>query len=239
MDGFSYINIFETKGIEYLIIIAFLLMVVPFWIIMNRKVRGVKILADTGNSLTLENLRIPHGLFYSKNHTWTYLEKSGKARVGLDDLLLHITGEVKIQKVKVNGERVNRGDVIAEISGAGKTLRVLSPLSGEIFDFNGSINDKPGLLNDDPYGKGWIYKIKPADWVGETGKYPMAEDAVKWTRNELEKFKEFLAFAMHKYSPQTSPLLLQDGGELLNNPFPDMPAEAWNQFQESFLNETW
>jgi glycine cleavage system H protein len=102
MDGFSYNNIFETKGIEYLIIITFLLLIIPFWIAINKRSRiGVQIKKAIG-ILSAAGLRIPKGLFYSKNHTWTHLEKSGIAEVGIDDFLVHITGEVKFSNLKVS-----------------------------------------------------------------------------------------------------------------------------------------
>jgi len=93
MDGFSYSNIFETKGIEYLIIIAFLILIIPFWIIINRQARIKMQIGKAMGILSANILRIPQGLFYSRNHTWAHLGSSGNAGVGLHDFLLHITGE--------------------------------------------------------------------------------------------------------------------------------------------------
>ena len=108
MDGFSYNNIFETKGIEYLIIIAFLLMIIPFWIMINREVSIKSQIRNAIGILTEGILRIPLGLLFSKNHTWAHLEKSGVAEVGIDDFLLHITGEVKFSNLKAPGALLTR-----------------------------------------------------------------------------------------------------------------------------------
>jgi hypothetical protein len=125
---------------------------------------------------------------------------------------------------------------MAEIDQNGKQLKIFSPVSGKITDTNSILNENPGLLNVDPYNKGWIYKIKPSGWVSETNSYYLAEEATAWTRKELIRFKDFLAETMNKYSPETSMVILQDGGELSDKPLSELPDEVWQDFQKSFLN---
>jgi glycine cleavage system H protein len=236
MDGFSYNNIFETKGIEYLIIIAFLVMIIPFWIIINRQAGITRQIKKTIGVLSANILRIPLGLFYSKNHTWTYLEKSGIANVGIDDFLMHITGEVKFSNLKNPGNFINKGELLADIDQNGKLLQIYSPISGRIMNTNTMLYKSPGVINEDPYGKGWIYKIKPSEWIAETDSYYLAEGAIAWSKKELERFKDFLAVSVKKYSPETSMVMLQDGGELYDQPLSELPDDVWQDFQKSFLN---
>lgn len=236
MDGFSYTNIFETKGIEYLIIISFLLLIIPFWIIINRQAVIKRQIRNAIGILSSGILRIPQGLFYSKNHTWAHLEKSGIADVGLDDFLLHITGDVKFSNLKKPGNFINKGELLADIDQNGKLLQIYSPLSGRIMNTNTMLYESPGVINEDPYGKGWIYKIKPSEWIAETDSYYLAEDAIAWSKKELERFKDFMAVSMKKYSPETSMVILQDGGELRDQPLSELPNEVWQDFQKSFLN---
>jgi glycine cleavage system H protein len=236
MDGFSYNNIFETKGLEYLIIIAFLAMIIPFWIVINRQTGVTGKSRKTHGILSSGILKIPLGIFYGKNHTWTHLEKSGIAKVGLDDLLLHLTGTVKISNMKSPGEIIKKGDLLAEIDQNGKILKIHSPVSGTIAGTNTMLEENPGMLNDDPYGKGWIYMIKPSEWVAETNSCFLAEEAVAWSKKELERFRDFFATSVQKYSPETSMIILQDGGELRDQPLSELPDEVWQDFQKSFLN---
>jgi len=236
MDGFSYTNIFETKGIEYLIVIGFLLLIFPFWRALNKPLKVKEAAGEALGALTAAVLRIPKGLFYSKNHVWTHLERSGNASLGLDDLLMHITGRVELKNFRNPGERVKKGDLIAEITQDGKQLKIMSPISGEISDVNENVKSEPAVLNEDPYRKGWLYKIKPEKWSAETGKLVMAEEARDWSEKELLKFKDFVAHSMKKHAPESTELILQEGGELNDHPLSGMPAEVWEDFQKGFLD---
>ncbi len=236
MDGFSYNNIFETKGLEYIIIITFLILIVPFWIIINRRAEIVSRIKKELGILTAGILRIPQGFFYSNFHTWAYLQKSGIARVGIDDFLQHVTGEVKFGYLTPQGTFVKKGGLLAKIDQNGKQLQIFSPLSGIITKTNNMLSENPEILNEDPYGKGWICLIRPIEWIAETNSYYMAEEAVSWTKKELERFKDFLAVSMAKYSPEPSMVFLQDGGELRDQPLSELPHEIWDEFQKSFLN---
>jgi glycine cleavage system H protein len=236
MDGFSYSDIFATKGIEYLIIIAFLVLLIPFWMILNKQAKVNRKIQKALGALTAGILQIPQGLFYSKNHTWMYLEKSGSAMVGLDDLLLHITGEVKFNNHKNPGEMIHKGELLTDIEQNGKLLRILSPVSGTITNINSIIHENPGMLNEDPYDKGWICKIKPSKWIVEADACYFAEAATHWSTIELERFKDFLAMSMRNYAPDPSLVILQDGGELCDHTLSELPGEIWRDFEKEFLN---
>jgi len=235
MEGFSYLNIFETKGIEYLVILAFFAILIPFWIVLNKQVKITRQIQKILGTLSANRLNIPQGLFYSPYHTWAHLERSGAAKVGLDDLLCHLTGEMKFNPLKQQGELINKGDLMGEIVQNGKLLKVFSPISGEILDINSILTTNPGSL-EDPCGKGWIYKIKPNNWIAETSSYHLAEGATNWSKTELDRFKDFLAVSMQKHSPQYASIVLQDGGELRDNVLSELPDEIWTDFQKDFLN---
>ena len=100
MDSFTYHNIFETKGLEYLAIVVFFAILIPFWIVLNRQVKVTKQLQKKLGTLTANALRIPQGILFNRNHTWAHLDSKGVAKVGMDDLLLHLTGEVQFSKLR-------------------------------------------------------------------------------------------------------------------------------------------
>jgi len=236
MENFTYTNIFETKGIEYIVVIIFFALLIPFWMLLNRKVQITKKIKKVLSFLTTNILKMPQGVFHTKSHTWAFMESNGEAKVGLDDLLLHITGMVKFCPIKKSGEYINKGDLLLEIDQNGKLLQIFSPISGKIIGSNEGIDQNPEIFNEDPYGEGWIYKIKPYNWKAETQTYFLAEETTNWAKEELARFKDFLAESTLKYAPDQSMVVLQDGGELRDNTLSELPDEVWKDFQKDFLD---
>jgi glycine cleavage system H protein len=212
-------------------------LLIPFWLLLNKKASIPSRIRKALGILTAGALKIPQGILYHPNHTWAYLDMSGTARVGLDDLLLHITGDVRFHHLKKPGDKIKKGDLLSEIEHDGKSLRIFSPLSGEIVDTNAVLTDNPGLLHEDPYLRGWMYQVRPTRWIAETSSCYLAEDATNWFANELDRFKLFLSGTAGSFSPDNSRMVLQDGGELTDHPLSNLPVEVWNNFQQDFLNQ--
>ncbi|MDX2429984.1 MAG: hypothetical protein QNK35_03560 [Bacteroides sp.] len=233
MEQFTYSDIFDTKGIEYIIVIFFLLLIIPVWKLLNRPVKKSSSIGDALQALTLKALRIPQGLMFNKNHTWSFLEKSGVASVGMDDLLLHLTGGVELKYLKEQEERVKRGEPIAKITQEGKELVITSPISGEIQKVHTSLEDDAEAITIDPYAS-WLYHIKPENWQEETNDAYLAQGASVWADKELTRFKDFMAKAAGESSEVG--MVLQEGGEMIPYPLMEMGPEVWQGFQEKFLN---
>lgn len=236
MEQFIYHNIFQTKGVEYIIIIAFLLLLVPFWKFVNRKKRIVKVIRRTLGILSAEVLKAPSGLLFNRNHTWAHLGKSGIAQVGVDDWLQHVTGNSKLGFLKDPGDHVKKGEPLMEIKNNGKALRIPSPISGKVVNTNNNLIETPEIIEDDPYNEGWVYKIQPDDWKSETNNFIIGEETGKWFKSELERLKDFVAVSLGNNSPQASMVVMQEGGELRDHPLTDMPKEVWQDFQKEFLD---
>jgi glycine cleavage system H protein len=237
MNEFIYTNIFDTKGIEYIIILSFLSLLVPVWIFISRPVKVKEQIIKAVNVLTAGVLQIPQGLFYSKNHTWTYLEKSGNAKIGIDDFLLHVVGNIKMNLLKTEGDKVEKGDILAEIEQDGKLLKLTSPVSGEIVNINSVVAENSGIVTSDPYGNGWLYSVKPTNWKADITGFFFADEAISWIGNEIQRFKDFLNAELSKNQEAAPILILQEGGELRMYPMEGLDPEIWNEFQANFLNQ--
>ncbi len=236
MEGFTYSNIFDTKGIEYLIIIAFFAFLIPFWLFMNRKMKPTNQTSKNAHLNTPGSIQIPQGVFFSKFHTWAHLEPHGNAKIGIDGLLLHITGNVEVENIKKPGDFIVKGDVMTAVSSNKKKLRVKSPISGEIVELNPLMAYIQEPISIESNRNLWIYSIKPTNWKAETNNCFLAEEATVWMLKELARIKEFLSIAVSKIDPHSSALALQDGGELIDQPLANLPVEIWQDFQDTFLN---
>ena len=235
MDAFSYTNIFETKGIEYLIIIGFLILVIPFWKIITKPVVRQK-LKEVVGILSEKILRIPRGLQYSRNHTWAHLNRSGDALIGIDDLLNHVVGKVEIDTFHESGDLIKRGDKLAELKQDGKKLEIVSPISGKLLGYNSKLGSDPTLINSEPYERGWLANIEPNSWIKESSDFITGDDAINWEKNEFLKFKDFMTYAVQKHTGISEKLILHEGGEIIDNPLCEMGQDVWSEFQKQFLN---
>jgi len=236
MENFTRVDIYDTKGIEYLFVIAYLLVLIIFWNIAKNP-QIITQIKEGIRTISANLLRIPQGIFFNRFHTWTHLGESGEAKVGLDDFLQHITGKIKFSNLKNPGEMIAKGDLLTMIDQEGKQLKVYSPISGKILTTNSILNENREIVYNRPYDKGWIYKIKPSDWVKETRSYLLAEEATAWSTKELARFKDFLTGGpMRRYSSEPSMIILQDGGEIRENVLSELPHEVWENFQDEFLN---
>ncbi len=234
MDGFHYYNLFETKGAEYLLTIVFFLLLIPFWIMLNRKV-SVPVRVAKRASIFDNLLSIPQEIYLALNHTWVQLLHPTQVRVGLNDLIVNMVGENHLSFFKKNGEQVNKGDLIAQLVSAEKTLDILAPVSGTISGLNPALQHQKMIVGQVPYESNWMVDINPKNWHNETRELLSGEAAKNWLSLELGRMRDFFA-EQFSASHQNQPVILQDGGEISPEILGKMPAPIWNDFQQAFLS---
>ena len=107
-------------------------------------------------------MNIPSNLRYTKDHEWIRVE-GNEAFVGITDYAQSELGEIVFVDINTQGETIGQDETFGSIE-AVKTLSDLNmPVSGEVLEVNEAINDQPELVNNDPYGEGWMIKIRVAD----------------------------------------------------------------------------
>ena len=103
-------------------------------------------------------MNIPSNLYYTKEHEWIRVE-GNEAFVGITDYAQSELGEIVFVDINTEGETLAQGDVFGSVE-AVKTVSDLNmPVTGEVLEINEAINDQPELVNNDPYGEGWMIKI--------------------------------------------------------------------------------
>ncbi len=142
-----------------------------------------------GKSVEIQGYNMPDDLHYEENHFWVK-EEGDLLVMGMDDFAQLMAGELVYIQLPDEGKRVKAGKKFAKIE-SGKWLgKVYGPVNGELVGVNEELEMNPGLINDDCYGKGWMYKIKPDD-KGELANLIYGQDAVeKWLLAEIEKYAE-------------------------------------------------
>lgn len=103
-------------------------------------------------------MNIPSNLYYTKEHEWIRVE-GNEAFVGITDYAQSELGEIVFVDINTEGETLAQGEVFGSVE-AVKTVSDLNmPVKGEVLEINDTINDQPELVNNDPYGEGWMIKI--------------------------------------------------------------------------------
>ncbi len=107
-------------------------------------------------------MNFPSNVKYTKEHEWIRVE-GDEAFVGITDYAQSELGEIVFVDVDTVGETINQGEVFGSIE-AVKTVSDLNmPATGEVLEFNEALNDAPEKVNNDPYGEGWMIKIRLSD----------------------------------------------------------------------------
>jgi len=105
---------------------------------------------------------VPQDLLYTESHEWVKVE-NGTARVGITDYAQKKLGDVVYVELPDVGKKVKRGDVVVTVESVKAAESVYAPVSGEVAEVNRELISSPGIINQDPYGKGWLIVIKLED----------------------------------------------------------------------------
>jgi glycine cleavage system H protein len=126
---------------------------------------------------------VPGELKYSKDHEWVSVDDDGICTVGVTDHAQAALGDLVFVEVPEPGTQVSTGDACAVVESVKAASDVYSPLDGEIVESNEALADSPELVNQDPYGDGWIFRMRVDD-RGALEELMSAEDYISLLDDE-------------------------------------------------------
>lgn len=106
---------------------------------------------------------IPNNLKYVDSHEWVRVESDGSVTVGISDHAQSALGDLVYVEVPEAGKSLAKGAAAAVVESVKAASDVYSPLSGEVLASNAALTGAPELVNSDPYGEGWLFKLKPSN----------------------------------------------------------------------------
>jgi glycine cleavage system H protein len=133
---------------------------------MNKIATFVKIKID---------MNIPAELKYTKDHEWVKIE-GDVAIVGITEFAQSELGDIVYVEIETIGETLNQEEVFGSVEAVKTVSDLFMPVSGEILEFNEALEGNPELVNSDPYGEGWMIKVKLSD----TSQYEQLLDATTY-----------------------------------------------------------
>ncbi len=107
-------------------------------------------------------MNFPDNLKYSKSHEWVQTE-GDTVICGISDYAQKEISDVVFIEVPQTGQNVKQGEMLAVVESVKAAFDIYAPLSGEVIASNKDLESDPGVINDDPYGKGWLFKIRTSE----------------------------------------------------------------------------
>lgn len=108
-------------------------------------------------------MKFPEDLKYTKEHEWVRDNGDGTATVGITDFAQGELGDIVFVELEPEGSEFNQDEVFGTVEAVKTVSELFCPVAGEITEINEGLEDEPELVNTDPYGKGWMVKIKVSD----------------------------------------------------------------------------
>ncbi|MCX8171558.1 MAG: glycine cleavage system protein GcvH [Candidatus Bathyarchaeota archaeon] len=136
--------------------------------------------------VNVEGYEVLEGLYYSKEWIWVKVE-DGRARIGVTDYAQKQMREIVFAELPSVGAEVRRGEPFGTLESVKAVSDLVSPLSGRIVEVNGRVSERPELINEDPYGEGWLIVVEPANLREDLKALMTFEQAVEWHREIAKK----------------------------------------------------
>ncbi|MEM6348919.1 MAG: glycine cleavage system protein GcvH [Bacteroidota bacterium] len=109
-------------------------------------------------------MQFPENLLYTKEHEWILIE-GDVAKVGITEFATSELGDIVYVEIETEGESLDRNEVFGTVEAVKTVSDLYMPIAGEVIEFNEALADDPELVNKDPYGEGWMIKIRLSESV--------------------------------------------------------------------------
>ena len=231
MEGFSLVDIYSTKGIEYLIAAVFFFgfLALQRYILTAAPAREKSAGLHAGLPAWF---RVPEGYGFHQGHTWMKVDlmspdRRRLVRVGLDDFAQKLIGRVDAVELPAVGSRLTQGDKGWSLMVDSVPIPMLSPVDGEVVAVNQEVLRSPGILSRDPYGAGWLLKVKSDRIAADTRNLLSGKTARAWMKTSLEN--------LHPIRHEALGPVLQDGGLPLEGIARVLGGDQWVELAKTHL----
>ncbi len=218
MESFRYVDIFATKGIEYIIVMAFLAVFIYFSRYLSHRTPA----PAAGRPRTfVDYFRVPDGYLFHQGHTWFKKDGREVVTIGMDDFAQRFLGRIDEVCLPHMGARLRQGEKSWNLIAESRIIPMLSPVDGEVVAVNAAALRKPELINDDPYGNGWLLKVKATKMEANTRNLISGNVARTWTMEALN--------GIRMQNGESLGLVYQDGGAPVSGMAKALYGEEWDQ----------
>jgi glycine cleavage system H lipoate-binding protein len=171
--------------------------------------------------------QLPEDRFYHLGHMWVRPLGADTAAVGLDDFARRLVGPAKSLVMPTVGSKFAAGQPAFRVLSENGGASLVTPLTGEVLEVNPRLETHPALATDEPYGRGWLVKMRTRDLASGVRNLLSGSLARRWTEDARERLDLQLV--------ALSGSVLQDGGEPVADFARHLPEEDWRRLVQEFL----
>jgi glycine cleavage system H protein len=128
---------------------------------------------------------VPEGLYYTKDFEWAKIE-GDKVRIGITDYAQKQLREIVYAELPSSGATIKQNEPYGTVESVKAVSDLVAPISGTVLEVNAEVQSKPEILNEDPYGKGWLLLVKPSNLQAELANIMDFSKAVEWHKSLLK-----------------------------------------------------
>lgn len=138
----------------------------------------------------IEGHELPDDLYYTRDHTWARIEENGIVTVGMDAYGVKTAGEIEYIDLPLEDDEFEAGEAFGSLESAKWVGGLLTPVTGTVIEVNEIVEDDLDLLKNDPYGEGWLIKLKPENLSDDLKSLIHGSDIGPWLKKEIENRKK-------------------------------------------------
>ncbi len=226
MEGFSYVDIFATKGIEYLLVIGFLLLFVVFWRFLSAPAKRALKAAEKVVPVIQEWFSLPEDIYYHLGHTWAAPEGKNLVKVGVNDFAQKLVGKISAIELPGIGSTIHQGEKGWTMEVDSKEIDMLSPVDGKVVDINEKLAGSPENINKYPYVS-WLMKVESPRFSANKKQLVTGTLAKRWMEEVREKLLSKMNYNLG--------LVYQDGGLLVDGMAKNLDRDKWDEIAKEFF----
>jgi glycine cleavage system H protein len=170
---------------------------------------------------------VPEALSYHTGHSWLVRERKNVVRVGADEFAAALLGKIEKIEVPKPGSWIRQGQKILSFYRDGVKTEMVSPTEGEVMEINSEVLNNPGVLRQDPYGRGWLLSVHVPD-EENTGRNLVPKRLLgQWMHDAVER--------LYASQPALAGAVAADGGRPADDIFAALPDANWKEITGEFF----
>jgi glycine cleavage system H lipoate-binding protein len=223
-------HIGQARQAEYIIALIGLFGYIAFWRVLNggRVETGAVREAVRAFATRLSGFLAPSDVMFHPGHAWARVEGGDMVRVGMDDFAAKLLGSVDSISLPKIGSKVRQGSLGWLFKTDSRVIHMLSPVEGEVVEINNAIANTPGAAFQDPYGDGWLFKVRSSNLVSNLKNMVPNSMISSW----FENIRENLA---SRHLAPGEAAMYADGGEPIHGIARAVDPEKWDDLAREFF----